>query len=212
MAFQTFIPVEQEAQAAGFRYVVGLDEAGRGPLAGPVVAAAVVLPAPSQIDGLQDSKRLTPRQRDAVYSRIQQQALAYGVGVISHAQIDQRNILWATQAAMLTALRQLPAVPDLLLIDGNVALPTTVPQRLLIGGDARCASIAASSVLAKVTRDRLMLAYAQEYPLYGFDQHKGYPTLEHYARLRLYGPCAIHRRSFRGVVSTAPQARGGQDA
>jgi ribonuclease HII len=211
-AYRDFFPIEREARAAGRQWIAGLDEAGRGPLAGPVVAAAVVLPADSHIPGLQDSKRLTARQRDVVYSRIQQQALAYGMGIISHTQIDQYNILWATKEAMLCAMQQLHRVPDMLLIDGITALPTTIAQRLIIGGDACCASIAAASVLAKVTRDRLMLAYAQEYPVYGFDKHKGYPTPEHYARLRTYGPCAIHRISFRGVISQAIDRRGGKNA
>lgn len=199
-AHGAFLPIEREARGAGYQWVAGLDEAGRGPLAGPVVAAAVVLPAYSHIVGLRDSKCLTARQRDVVYERIQQQAVAYGIGMISHTQIDQRNILWATQEAMLCAVRQLHDVPDILLIDGITALPIAMAQRLIIRGDASCASIAAASVLAKVTRDRLMLAYAREYPAYGFEKHKGYPTAEHYARLRTYGPCAIHRRSFRGVV------------
>ena len=207
-----FLPIEREVRAAGHHWIVGLDEAGRGPLAGPVVAAAVVLPADSHIPGLQDSKRLTARQRDVVYSRVQQQALAYGIGIISHTQIDQHNILWATKEAMLCAMRQLQRVPDMLLIDGITALPTTIAQRLLIGGDACCASIAAASVLAKVTRDQLMIAYAQAYPGYGFDKHKGYPTPEHYTRLRTYGPCAIHRVSFRGVLPQAIHGRGGEDA
>lgn len=200
-AQEAFFPVEREVREAGYHWVAGLDEAGRGPLAGPVVAAAVVLPARSHIVGLRDSKRLTARQRDVVYERIRQQAVAYGLGVISHTQIDRRNILWATQEAMLGAVQQLTGVPDILLIDGTTALPIALAQRLIIGGDACCASIAAASVLAKVTRDRLMIAYAQEYPAYGFEKHKGYPTPEHYARLRTYGPCAIHRWSFRGVVS-----------
>ena len=211
-AYRDFCPMEREARAAGCQWIAGLDEAGRGPLAGPVVAAAVVLPVASHISGLQDSKRLTARQRDAVYSRIQQQALAYGLGIISHTQIDQHNILSATKEAMLCAVQQLHCTPDMLLIDGITALPTTIAQRLIIGGDACCASIAAASVLAKVTRDQLMLAYAQEYPAYGFDKHKGYPTPEHYARLRTYGPCAIHRISFRGVILQAIHSRGGKDA
>jgi ribonuclease HII len=195
-----FLPIETEAREAGYHCVAGLDEAGRGPLAGPVVAAAVILPAHSHIVGLQDSKRLTARQRDMVYDRIQQQAVAYGIGIVSHTQIDQGNILRATQEAMLCAVQQLRGVPDILLIDGITALPTALAQRLIIRGDACCASIAAASVLAKVTRDRLMIAYGREYPAYGFEKHKGYPTAEHYARLRTYGPCAIHRRSFRGVM------------
>jgi ribonuclease HII len=211
-AHQDFLPIEREVRAAGCRWIAGLDEAGRGPLAGPVVAAAVVLPADCHIPGLQDSKRLTARQREMVYRHIQQQAVAYSIGSMSHTQIDQHDILWATKEAMLRALRQLPRVPDMLLIDGITALPTTITQRLIIGGDACCASIAAASVLAKVTRDRLMMAYAESYPAYGFDKHKGYPTSEHYARLRTYGPCAIHRVSFRGVLPAARHCRGGEDA
>jgi ribonuclease HII len=210
--YQDFFPIEREVRAAGYQCIAGLDEAGRGPLAGPVVAAAVVLPADSRIPGLQDSKRLTARQREAVYNCIQQQAVAYGVGIIAHTQIDQYNILWATKEAMLSAVRHLHRVPDMLLIDGITALPSTIAQRLIIRGDACCASIAAASVLAKVTRDRLMLAYAQTYPAYGFDKHKGYPTPEHYARLRTYGPCTIHRVSFRGVLPQSTHSRGGQDA
>ena len=209
---QDFLPVEREVRATGYQCIAGLDEAGRGPLAGPVVAAAVVLPADSHIPGLQDSKCLTARQREAVYTRIQQQAVAYGVGMIAHTQIDQYNILWATQEAMLSAVRQLHCAPDMLLIDGITALPSTIAQRLIIRGDASCASIAAASVLAKVTRDRLMIAYAQIYPAYGFEKHKGYPTPEHYARLRLYGPCTIHRMSFRGVLPPSTHGRREQHA
>ena len=210
--YQDFLPIEREVRATGYHCIAGLDEAGRGPLAGPVVAAAVVLPADSRIPGLQDSKRLTARQREAVYNRIQQQAVAYGIGIIAHTQIDQYNILWATKEAMLNAVRQLHCAPDMLLIDGITALPSTLAQRLIIRGDACCASIAAASVLAKVTRDRLMIAYARAYPAYGFDTHKGYPTPEHYARLRRYGPCTIHRLSFRGVLPPSTRTRGRQDA
>ncbi|MGE3541962.1 MAG: ribonuclease HII [Candidatus Tectimicrobiota bacterium] len=203
-----FEAYEHEARSQGFLWIAGLDEVGRGPLAGPVVAGAVVLPVESHIPGLRDSKRLTALQRDKVYQHIVREAVTYGVGIISHTQIDQHNILWATKAAMLAALQQLQCVPDLLLIDGVASLPIERPQRLVVRGDARCASIAAASVVAKVTRDRLMQGYAAEYPLYGFDQHKGYPTPEHYRRLRLYGPCLIHRRSFRGVVPEHASGRG----
>jgi ribonuclease HII len=205
-----FLPFEMEARAAGYRGIVGIDEAGRGPLAGPVVAAAVILPQYHTIPGLQDSKRLTAQQRESVYTAIRQQAITYGIGIVSHQQIDQHNILQATKSAMLHAIQHLEQTPDLLLIDGTECLPTTTAQRPLVRGDALCASIAAASVLAKVTRDRLMLTYAQLYPAYGFEQHKGYPTPQHYARLRLYGPCAIHRRSFRGVVMAPLAGAGGQ--
>lgn len=197
----SFVPYEAEARSAGYQTVVGLDEAGRGPLAGPVVAAAVLLSPESPIPGLQDSKRLTARQRDEVYGHIQRQALTYGIGIVSHKQIDRYNILWATQEAMRRAVRCLHHCPDMLLVDGNVALPLAVPQRLIVRGDSSCASIAAASVLAKVTRDRLMMVYSARYPLYGFDKHKGYPTRQHYACLQLHGPCAIHRLSFRGVMT-----------
>jgi ribonuclease HII len=153
---------------------------------------------------VQDSKRLTASQRDLVYGEICHRALAYGIGVVSHDQIDRYNVLWATKQAMLQALRQLVYSPELLLIDGSESLPIAVPQRTIIGGDACCASIAAASVVAKVTRDRLMVAYAKHYPQYGFERHKGYPTREHYAHLQRYGPCAIHRRSFRGVLPPPP--------
>lgn len=204
----TFLPYEQESRAQGYTSIAGLDEAGRGPLAGPVVAAAVVLPEKSHIAGLRDSKRLTARQRDVVYGYILKEAVTYGLGVIAPRHIDQHNILWATQAAMLGAVQQLRLTPDVLLIDGVTALVVGIPQRLIVKGDACCASIAAASVLAKVTRDRLMLAYAEKYPLYGFEKHKGYPTSEHYDRLRRYGPCGIHRRSFRGVLLGASWGRG----
>jgi ribonuclease HII len=197
---KSFLPIEAEAWAVGYRCIAGIDEAGRGPLAGPVVAAAVILPRAHTIPGLQDSKRLTVRQREVVYGAIRQCAVAYGIGIVSHRQIDQYDILWATKTAMLRAVQHLEQAADMLLIDGTERLPTATAQRSLVRGDARCASIAAASVLAKVTRDRLMMAYAQLYPAYGFEQHKGYPTQQHYARLRRYGPCAIHRRSFRGVV------------
>ncbi len=195
-----FLPLEAEAQASGYCCIAGLDEAGRGPLAGPVVAAAVMLSADRPIPGLRDSKRLSPQQRYTVYRAILQQAVAWGIGIVPHVQIDQHDVLWATKEAMIRAVRQLPWAPDLLLIDGTVSLPLPIAQRTVVRGDACCASIAAASVLAKVIRDRLMVAYATRYPEYGFDKHKGYPTREHYACLQKYGPCAIHRRSFRGVV------------
>ena len=198
------LPFEQEASRTGYRTIVGIDEAGRGPLAGPVVAAAVCLPAEHDIPGLHDSKRLTERQREAVYRLILREALAYGVGAVSHRLIDRHNVLWATKEAMLRAVRQLSSVPDLLLIDGPIVLPAAIDQCPIVRGDASCASIAAASVIAKVTRDRMMVAYGKRYPAYGFSQHKGYPTRDHYARLHAHGPCAIHRLSFRGVLRPSP--------
>ena len=206
VSYVSHTPFEHEARLAGYRTIAGIDEAGRGPLAGPVVAAAVSLPATHDIPGLQDSKRLTERQREEVYHLILREALGYGTGVVSHRLIDRHHILWATKKAMLRAVRQLASVPDLLLIDGPISLATSIDQRPIVRGDASCASIAAASVIAKVTRDRMMVAYGQRYPAYGFAQHKGYPTRGHYARLRAHGPCAIHRLSFRGVLdpSTVP--------
>ncbi|GIX48701.1 MAG: ribonuclease HII [Candidatus Tectimicrobiota bacterium] len=195
------MPLEAEARCAGYRYIAGVDEAGRGPLAGPLVAAAVMLPAGSRIPGLRDSKQLSPRQRQALYGVILRQALTYGVGIVTAAAIDRHGIAWAVQAAMQAAVRQLAWPPDFLLIDGPVPLPLSVAQRPVVRGDACCASIAAASVVAKVVRDRLMAAYACHYPAYGFERHKGYATAEHYRRLRRFGACAIHRRSFRGVVA-----------
>lgn len=197
----SFLPFEAEARRAGYQTIIGIDEAGRGPLAGPVVAAAVVLPLGCQIQGVQDSKRLTARQREVVYERIQAGAVTYGIGMVSHEDIDRHNILWATRQAMCRAVQHLPCAPDILLIDGPLSLPLHLPQRPIVHGDARCISIAAASILAKVTRDRLMCDYAQQFPAYGFEKHKGYPTPEHYTQLRRHGPCAIHRRTFRGVVT-----------
>jgi ribonuclease HII len=195
-----FEPFERCAGASGYARVAGIDEAGRGPLAGPVVAAAVVLPGDVAMDGLQDSKRLTARQRDRVYAAVLSCALDYGIGMVSNTDIDRRNILQATREAMRRALSALQQRPDLALIDGNQKIDSGIPERTIVRGDARCASIAAASVVAKVTRDRLMMAYAVEFPGYGFEQHKGYPTRAHYDCLRSLGPCAIHRLSFRGVA------------
>ena len=201
-------PYEEQARQAGYHAIAGIDEAGRGPLAGPVVAAAVCLPANYDIPGLQDSKRLTEPQREAVYGDVLQESIAYGVGVVSHRLIDRHNILWATREAMLRAVRQLATVPDLLLIDGPIKLQIAINQRPIVRGDSSCASIAAASVIAKVTRDRMMVHYDRLYPAYGFDRHKGYPTRQHYARLRAHGPCAIHRLSFRGVAEQPEASLG----
>ncbi len=201
-----FEPFEDGAREAGYRWIAGIDEAGRGPLAGPVVAAAVVLPAPHSsgslpIEGLRDSKQLSAAQRERVYAVVLQCAHDYGLGVVSHMEIDQLNILQATREAMRRALAALQQRPDLALIDGNQRIDSGISERLIVRGDARCASVAAASVVAKVARDRLMVAYAKRFPAYGFERHKGYPTRAHYACIRTSGPCAIHRRSFRGVTT-----------
>ncbi|MBR4131352.1 MAG: ribonuclease HII [Oscillospiraceae bacterium] len=176
--------------------ICGVDEAGRGPLAGPVYAAAVILPRDLVIEGLNDSKKLTEKRREALYDVIVAQALAYGIGSADEKEIDEINILQATFLAMRRAIAQMSIRPDLALIDGNRDSDFGVPAETVIGGDGKSANIAAASILAKVTRDRVMLEYAEQYPQYGFDVHKGYGTKRHYEALREFGPCPIHRRSF----------------
>ena len=188
-----------QAWRAGLSRVAGLDEAGRGPLAGPVVAAAVVVTPEHRIRHVCDSKLLTAERREELFVTIHERALAVGVAIVDHATIDRVNILQATRLAMLDALRRLPVAPDLILTD-FVALPDVpCPQRNLVDGDARCASVAAASIVAKVTRDRIMLELDTQFPEYGFAQHKGYGTPEHLAALDRHGPCPIHRRTFAGV-------------
>ena len=180
----------------GLHLICGVDEAGRGPLAGPVCAAAVILPEHLQIPGLTDSKKLTDKKRRELFPLIQEQAVAYGIGLASEAEIDEINILQATFLAMRRALERLPVQPELALIDGNRETDFGLPVKTVVKGDSLSANIAAASILAKVTRDNLMLELAEQYPEYGFDIHKGYGTKAHYDALRQYGPCPIHRRSF----------------
>lgn len=190
---------ETEARSKGYRVVVGVDEAGRGPLAGPVVAAAALFPQDVSLDGLDDSKKLSPRSRETFYPRIIQQAVSYGVGIVSHGEIDRINILQASLAAMKQAVENCGAPADLLLVDGNRRLDHPSDQWTLVGGDGKSQSIAAASVLAKVTRDRIMREYDREFPKYGFARHKGYGTKLHRENIRRFGPCPIHRRTFKGV-------------
>jgi ribonuclease HII len=196
---------ETEARRCGYRLVAGLDEAGRGPLAGPVVAAAVILPRHCQLAGLNDSKQLTETERERLFDEIQRRAVGIGVGQASEREIDAINILEATRLAMVRAIQALPSQPDCLLLDA-IELPAIyLPQRAIMKGDALSVSIAAASVVAKVTRDRLMVEYHRQYPQYNFQSHKGYGTAEHLKLLAAHGPCAIHRRSFRPVAEqTAP--------
>jgi len=190
---------ETDLRSRGYRLVAGLDEAGRGPLAGPVVAACVVLRPDVHIEGLNDSKKLTEKKRDALVKTICEAAMDFGVGVVEAAEIDRINILEATKKAMMLAVEDLRARPDYLIIDA-LTLPLDIPQKPLIKGDARSASIAAASILAKTTRDRLMAGWHDKYPEYGFDTHKGYGCRSHMDAIRKYGPCPIHRKSFRGVL------------
>lgn len=188
--------IEDGCFAEGFQIVCGVDEAGRGPLAGPVCAAAVILPPHLQIPGLNDSKKLTDKRRRELMPVIKEQALAYGIAFATHEEIDQINILQATYLAMERALAQLNIKPDIALIDGNRAKDFGLPVKTVVHGDSLSASIAAASVLAKVTRDDLMLTMAEEYPQYGFEIHKGYGTKAHYAALTAHGPSPIHRMTF----------------
>lgn len=180
----------------GYTTVCGVDEAGRGPLSGPVVAAACILPIGCDIPGLNDSKKLSPKKRDLLFDRIRLTAIAYGIGMASPAEIDEINILNATMLAMRRAIAALPVAADFALIDGNMAREMPIPCRCVIKGDAVSCSISAASILAKVTRDRICLEDDRLYPEYEFAKHKGYGTALHMQRLREYGPCPIHRRSF----------------
>ena len=180
----------------GLHLICGVDEAGRGPLAGPVCAAAVILPEHLQIPGLNDSKKLTDKKRRELFPIIQEQAIAYGIGLASESEIDEINILQATFLAMRRALEQLNARPEIALIDGNRETDFGLPVKTVVKGDSLSANIAAASVLAKVTRDNIMTEMANQYPEYGFEIHKGYGTKAHYEALRTYGPCPIHRKTF----------------
>lgn len=187
---------EHEAFGEGYEIVCGVDEAGRGPLAGPVCAAAVILPRDAQIDGLNDSKKLTDKKRRELFDVITAQAAAYGIAFCDEKVIDKINILQATFRAMHQAIDALGVRPQLALVDGNRAPDFGVPVRTIVKGDSLSASIAAASILAKVSRDRLMEQYDETYPQYGFAVHKGYGTQRHYDALREFGPCPIHRMSF----------------
>lgn len=188
--------LENEIYAGGVKLLCGVDEAGRGPLAGPVCAAAVILPQNSEIQGLNDSKKLTEKKREALFDVICASAVSYGIAFATVEEIEEYNILGATFMAMNRAIAQLDPVPELALIDGNRNTGIQIPSRCVIGGDGKCADIAAASVLAKVTRDRYMLQMAELYPQYGFEKHKGYGTKAHYEAIRAYGPSPIHRPSF----------------
>ncbi len=188
--------IENEIYASGVNILCGVDEAGRGPLAGPVCAAAVILPQNLEIKGLNDSKKLSEKQREELYSIICQEAISYGIAFAEVEEIEKLNILVATFVAMNRAIGNLSVVPELALIDGNRTKGIEVPARAIVRGDSKCADIAAASILAKVTRDRYMLKMAEKYPEYRFEKHKGYGTKLHYEALREYGPSPIHRMSF----------------
>ncbi|MBA4544015.1 ribonuclease HII [Thermoactinomyces daqus] len=190
---------ERECRARGIKWIAGVDEAGRGPLAGPVVAAAVILPADFPVEGLNDSKQLTAKERNVLKQRIEQKAIAIGIGLVDVAYIDRHNILQATYEAMRTAIRQLEPVPEIILADAVTIPSISINQQRIVKGDALSHSIAAASVIAKTTRDEWMIEAARKYPEYGFDQNMGYGTPEHLEALRKWGPTPLHRRSFAPV-------------
>jgi ribonuclease HII len=195
--------LELEARRSGAMRIAGIDEAGRGPLAGPVVAAAVVLPYGEEFDRLNDSKLLTPRIRERLFDQISDRARAVGVGVLSPRQIDKVNIYQATRLAMTEAIRNLSITPDYLLIDGPMSIDPPIAQRGVIKGDRLSCSIAAAAIIAKVTRDRIMTELHEKYPQYGFISHKGYATKAHKEAIRRFGPSPAHRMCFRGVKEYA---------
>ncbi|MEC7786089.1 MAG: ribonuclease HII [Nitrospinota bacterium] len=190
---------ETKANNEGFKNIAGIDEAGRGPLAGPVVAAAVIFPSQVNIPGLNDSKKLSTKKREELFPKIQEISVFYGVAVVDQKVIDKINILQAARLAMKQAVEKLKINPGLLLIDGNQKIDSTLNQWAIVKGDSRSLSIAAASVLAKVTRDRIMDDYHKLYPQYEFNRHKGYGTKLHRNLIQEHGPCPIHRNTFKGV-------------
>jgi ribonuclease HII len=192
---------EDMAREAGYGLIAGVDEAGRGPLAGPVVAAAVIIPQGAELKGIRDSKQMTANAREEAFPVIDREALATGIGVVSHRYVDRFNVLKASLEAMRRAVLVLDPRPEVLLVDGIHNVPLFIPQRSLKKGDQVSRSISAASVVAKVYRDRIMCAYHEMYPVYDFNKNKGYGTRWHRAALRRYGPCPLHRTTFRGVLN-----------
>ncbi len=197
---------ERKLRRQGFVRIAGVDEAGRGPIAGPVVAAAAIFDGCCRLPGLADSKLVKPADRERLFDLIYRKAVCVGVGIADARMVDRLNVLKATHFAMSEAIRQLEPTPDLLIVDGRGLPGAALPQRAIVGGDRTCASIAAASIVAKVVRDRMMVELDEMYPGYAFGQHKGYGTREHLARLMELGPCPEHRRSF-APVAAAQQGR-----
>ena len=200
MAFKRHSPLESNLRKQGIRFVAGVDEAGRGPLAGPVVAAACLIPQGVKLQGIQDSKKLSPEKREKLFERICSEAYAYAVGIVSVEDIDQINILQATKKAMREALSKLSITPDYLLIDGNQGINVAIPQKLIIKGDSASVSIGAASIIAKVTRDRLMASLEKDLPNFSFARHKGYGTALHQKEIEQFGITAYHRKSFAPIA------------
>ena len=201
---------DAQVRAEGYPVLCGVDEAGRGPLLGAVVAAAVILPPVFQLVVINDSKKLSEKKREALFEVIKENAVAYGIGMADHKEIDELNILQATFLAMRRAVEAMGMTPDMVLVDGNQDPKLSLPTRTVIKGDATSASIAAASILAKVTRDHMLIEMDKEYPQYHFAKHKGYGTKDHYAQLMEYGMCPYHRRTFlkklKGVLPNAAAA------
>lgn len=188
---------ENDLRNKGYKYICGIDEAGRGPLAGPVVVASVIMPANSIIEGVNDSKKVSEKKREKLYDLILEEAISYGVGIIGQDEIDEINILNATKKGLTMSLQELTPKPDLIIVDALTHIDTLgIPYESIIKGDAKCYSISAASIIAKVTRDRIMREWDKVYPQYGFAQHKGYGTSAHINAIKEFGPCPLHRRSF----------------
>lgn len=196
-----FLKYERAWWARSFLRVAGVDEVGRGCLAGPVVAASVIFPPNLLIPGVDDSKKLSPKRREELFPIITHNALAIGIGIVESVEIDRINILQASRKAMKNAVESLSIVPDAVLVDGRDALDLALPQETIIDGDALSHAIAAASIIAKVTRDRMMAAFSRQFPNFGFANHKGYGTRDHLSEIQQHGPTPIHRRSFKGVVN-----------
>ena len=188
--------IENEKKAMGYQLIAGVDEAGRGPLAGPVCVASVILPEGTYLEKINDSKKLTDKVKDKLYEEIKEIAIAYNIVLISHQEIDKLNILYATFKGMCDAVNGLSIKPDYVLIDGNKIKGMEIPHECVVKGDSKSISIAAASILAKVTRDRYMMELDEKYPEYNFKKHKGYPTKDHYEALKKYGASDVHRKSF----------------
>ena len=189
--------IDKEFFDKGVKYIAGIDEAGRGPLAGPVVVASVILPQDSMIEGINDSKKVSEAKREKLYDLIINEAISYGIGIIYQDEIDEINILQATKKGLTEAIKQMEIKPNIIMVDALSGIDTLgIPYKSIIKGDAKCYSIAAASILAKVTRDRIMREWDKIYPEYGFGSHKGYGTAKHITAIREFGPCPIHRRTF----------------
>ncbi len=189
--------IDKEFFDKGVKYIAGIDEAGRGPLAGPVVVASVILPQDSMIEGINDSKKVSEAKREKLYDLIINEAISYGIGIIYQDEIDEINILQATKKGLTEAIKQMEVKPNIIMVDALSGIDTLgIPYKSIIKGDAKCYSIAAASILAKVTRDRIMREWDKIYPEYGFGSHKGYGTAKHITAIKEFGPCPIHRRTF----------------